>query len=128
MAFFGLPDNELPRVGPDEDLAVYTWGEDSYDGLGDALQEGGDDLNDETFGSVGTVGQYCFLRPAQFFFLLLSGKDFDFAGLPENIQSQNRVQALESLGHEQTHRTLSLAVKPVQASAILIPFITWHPF
>ena len=58
MAFFGLPDNELPRVGPDEDLAVYTWGEDSYDGLGDALQEGGDDLNDETFGSVGTVGQY----------------------------------------------------------------------
>ena len=60
MAFFGLPDNELPKVGPDEDLAVYTWGEDSYDGLGDALQEGGDDLNDETFGSVGAVGQYRF--------------------------------------------------------------------
>jgi DNA topoisomerase 2-associated protein PAT1 len=60
MAFFGLRDNELPRVGPDEDLEVYTWGEDSYDGLGDALQEGGDDLNDETFGSVGAVGQYCF--------------------------------------------------------------------
>jgi DNA topoisomerase 2-associated protein PAT1 len=60
MAFFGLPDNDLPRVGPDEDLAVYTWGEDSYDGLGDALQEGGDDLNDETFGSVGAVGQFSF--------------------------------------------------------------------
>lgn len=65
MAFFGLPDSELPRVGPDEDLAVYTWGEDSYDGLGDALQEGDDDLNDETFGSVGTVGQY-YLSPHLF--------------------------------------------------------------
>jgi Topoisomerase II-associated protein PAT1 len=60
MAFFGLPDNELPRGGPDEDLEVYTWGEDSYDGLGDALQEGDDDLNDETFGSVGAIGQGCF--------------------------------------------------------------------
>ncbi|KAF9244670.1 glycoside hydrolase family 13 protein [Melanogaster broomeanus] len=40
-----------------EDLAVYTWGEDSYDGLGDALQEGGDELNDETFGTTGAVGQ-----------------------------------------------------------------------
>jgi hypothetical protein len=28
---------------------MYTWGKDSYDGLGDVLQEGGDDLNDETF-------------------------------------------------------------------------------
>jgi DNA topoisomerase 2-associated protein PAT1 len=97
MAFFGLPDNELPRVGPDEDLAVYTWGEDSYDGLGDALQEGGDDLNDETFGSVGTVG-----------------KDFNFSstGLPDDrLQSQNRLQALP----------LSA---PIQPSAILILFIS----
>ena len=39
------------------DVAVYTWGEESYDGLGDALQEGGDELNDETFG-VGQVGAY----------------------------------------------------------------------
>lgn len=71
MAFFGLPDNELPRVGPDEDLAVYTWGEDSYDGLGDALQEGGDDLNDETFGSVGAVGQYCFPLCSVLFLILI---------------------------------------------------------
>ncbi len=28
----------------------------SYDGLGDALQEAQDDLNDETFGSTGPVG------------------------------------------------------------------------
>ena len=41
----------------DEDLAVYTWGEDSYDELGDALQEGGDELNDETFGGTGEVGK-----------------------------------------------------------------------
>jgi len=57
MAFFGLPERDL--VGgsdPDEDVAVYTWGEESYDGLGDALQEGGDDLNDETFGSSGPIG------------------------------------------------------------------------
>jgi hypothetical protein len=114
MAFFGLPENELPRVGPDEDLAVYTWGEDSYDGLGDALQEGGDDLNDETFGSVGTVGQYCFLRPVHCYSLSSSGKDFDFAG---NHQSQNRLQA----GHEQTHST---SAKPVQTSAILILFMS----
>jgi DNA topoisomerase 2-associated protein PAT1 len=41
-----------------EDLAVYTWGEDSYDGLGDALQEGGDELNDETFGGTGQIGEF----------------------------------------------------------------------
>jgi DNA topoisomerase 2-associated protein PAT1 len=40
-----------------EDLAVYTWGEDSYDGLGDALLEGGDELNDETFGGIDEVGK-----------------------------------------------------------------------
>lgn len=40
-----------------DDVAVYTWGEESYDGLGDALQEGGDELNDETFGGVGDVGE-----------------------------------------------------------------------
>lgn len=39
-----------------DDVAVYTWGEESYDGLGDALQEGGDELNDETFGGTGQVG------------------------------------------------------------------------
>jgi DNA topoisomerase 2-associated protein PAT1 len=42
----------------EEDLAVYTWGEESYDGLSDALQEGGDELNDETFGGTGEVGEF----------------------------------------------------------------------
>jgi len=66
MAFFGLPERDLAGGGgvllePDEDVAVYTWGEESYDGLGDALHEGGDDLNDETFGSSGPIGT-CFLH------------------------------------------------------------------
>ena len=64
-------------------------------------------------------------RPVHYFSLSFSGKDFDFTGLPENHnQSQNRLQALESRGHEQTHSTLSPAAKPVETSAILILFIT----
>jgi hypothetical protein len=79
MAFFGLPERDLladsDLLEPDEDVAVYTWGEESYDGLGDALHEGGDDRNDETFGSSGPIGTYflyggpnlsvltCFLSP-----------------------------------------------------------------
>jgi DNA topoisomerase 2-associated protein PAT1 len=62
MSFFGF-DTTAPQAPDqsrqtyvDEDLAVYTWGEDSYDGLGNALQEVGDDLNDVTFGG-GTVGK-----------------------------------------------------------------------
>jgi hypothetical protein len=45
-----------------EDVAVYTWGEDSYDGLGDALQEGGDELNDETFGGTSEIGESSMFR------------------------------------------------------------------
>ncbi|CAA7267400.1 unnamed protein product [Cyclocybe aegerita] len=90
MAFFGLPDRELPRDGKDdrlENLAVYTWGEESYDGLGDALQEGRDDLNDETFGT-GPVG-----------------KDFDFAntGLPDIHQDQHRQFSQPPLEARQEH-------------------------
>lgn len=66
MSFFGLEQNDLEKekqnfldggLQESEDVAVYTWGEDSYDGLGDALQEGGDELNDETFGGTGAVGE-----------------------------------------------------------------------
>jgi len=61
MSFFGFetsaPRQDTPanQSFAEEDVAVYTWGEVSYDTLGDALQEAGDDLNDETFGS-GPVG------------------------------------------------------------------------
>ncbi|KZT65665.1 hypothetical protein DAEQUDRAFT_731228 [Daedalea quercina L-15889] len=73
MSFFGF-DNPIDLEsekrkflegegrGPQEDIAVYTWGEQGFDGLGDQLQEGGDELNDETFGGAGEVG-----------------KDFDFS-------------------------------------------------
>ncbi|KAJ7066759.1 topoisomerase II-associated protein PAT1 [Mycena amicta] len=83
MSFFGLPDRNLEdereriRNGglhENEDVAVYTWGEESYDGLGDALQEGGDDFNDETFGGTGAVG-----------------KDFDFAGQNRLHQTQQNL-------------------------------------
>lgn len=41
-------------------MAVYTWGEESYEGLGNALNqldEQGDELNDETFGGSEPVGE-----------------------------------------------------------------------
>ncbi len=68
MAFFGFEqssdlENERRKFlegglsgAHEEDVAVYTWGEESYDGLGDALLEGGDELNDETFGATGDLG------------------------------------------------------------------------
>lgn len=66
MAFFGLENDSLEeekrkflegKLGNGEDIAVFNWGGDDYDGLGNALQEGGDDMNDETFGGTGPVGQ-----------------------------------------------------------------------
>lgn len=63
MAFFGFEQADLEqekfdfRKGNADRVAVYTWGEEGYDGLGDLLQEGGDELNDETFGGVGSVGK-----------------------------------------------------------------------
>ncbi|KAH8832835.1 topoisomerase II-associated protein PAT1 [Flagelloscypha sp. PMI_526] len=80
MAFFGFENNDLENerqrflhggLGEAEDLPEVTWGEESYDGLGDTLQEGGDELNNETFGGSGAVG-----------------KDFDFTAqtLPDDLQ------------------------------------------
>ncbi|KAG2011577.1 topoisomerase II [Coprinopsis cinerea AmutBmut pab1-1] len=75
MSFFDLPQRDLEEErrkflegdikDGDEDVPVFNWGEESYDGLGDALQEGGDELNDETFGNVGDVGKdFDFSQPA----------------------------------------------------------------
>lgn len=66
MSFFGLETNHdvLEKekekflesgLAAQDDVAVFNWGESDYDGLGEALQEGGDDMNDETFGD-GPVG------------------------------------------------------------------------
>jgi DNA topoisomerase 2-associated protein PAT1 len=71
MSFFGFQEHDLEHekqkfagkgTHENEDVAVYTWGEESYDGLGDALQEGGDDLNDETFGGGDSVGEHGWLH------------------------------------------------------------------
>lgn len=67
MAFFGFDNSNFEEekrkflagdLREDEDIAVYNWGADDYDGLGNALQEGGDELNDETFGGSGPVGEW----------------------------------------------------------------------
>src|SRR5262245_3629796 len=90
MSFFGFESNDLEKdkrrflegdLHETEDLAVYTWGEESYDGLGDALQEGGDELNDETFGGGGVVGQSIphHVQPCRNSVSYSSGKDFDFS-------------------------------------------------
>lgn len=77
MSFFGLDTNtdaiqkekeRFLRKGLEEEpLAVFNWGESDYDGLGEALQEGGDELNDETFGDSGPIGKLSrpsFSRPS----------------------------------------------------------------
>lgn len=89
MSFFGIDNNDLEnekrkylegKLDDGSDIPVYTWGTDRYDGLGDALQEGDDDLNDETFGGNGPVGTSvpCALGNLQPT-LLFIGKDFDFS-------------------------------------------------
>ena len=42
----------LNNAGAEEDLAVYQWGD-----VGGSLLEGGDEMNDETFGDTGAVGE-----------------------------------------------------------------------
>ncbi|KAI0352379.1 hypothetical protein OH77DRAFT_1409256 [Trametes cingulata] len=124
MSFFGFEqnsdlENEKRKFleggsssAPQEDLAVYTWGEEGYDGLGDALQEGGDELNDETFGISGPVG-----------------KDFDFSGtaLPEHekpvpSQSAQSFQSQTSQGDQQTPQ----ASQKTQSNAEIGPSPTSH--
>lgn len=95
MSFFGLETNHHAleeekekflegSLAPQEDVAVFNWGESDYDGLGEALQEGGDEMNDETFGD-GPVGASIVLSQTFTTYLTLSGKDFDFSNhaLPE---------------------------------------------
>ncbi|KAH7914818.1 topoisomerase II-associated protein PAT1 [Hygrophoropsis aurantiaca] len=102
MSFFGFGQGSLEQekkkfleggLQESEDLAVYTWGEDSYDGLGDALLEGGDELNDETFGATGPVG-----------------KDFDFANqpLPESVgiaKSKTQYRSEPQRAHTPQHES-----------------------
>lgn len=54
-----------------EDVEVYTWGEEAYDDLADRLQEDGDDFNQDTFGEVEI------------------DNNFDFAAQSSNLQPQS---------------------------------------
>ena len=65
MSFFGIDNSDLEnekrkylegKLDDGSDIPVYTWGTERYDGLEEALQEGDDNLNDETFGGSGPVG------------------------------------------------------------------------
>ncbi|KAF8227514.1 hypothetical protein L208DRAFT_1441151 [Tricholoma matsutake] len=103
MAFFGFEQSDLEQeklnfkkgdVHQSDDVAVYTWGEEGYDGLGDLLQEGGDELNNETFGGVGSVG-----------------KDFDFSNpaLPHPVRP---LRNLEKVVQEQSRQAKKPAPSP----------------
>lgn len=101
MSFFGF-DTALPRedkaaalandeeralnekiqkaldASAQEDVEVYTWGQDGYDGLGDQLDETNDDFNEDTFGA----------------FSENVGKDFDFGtGAPAPAKSDKNASA-----------------------------------
>ncbi|KDQ61548.1 hypothetical protein JAAARDRAFT_31002 [Jaapia argillacea MUCL 33604] len=109
MSFFGFEQNDLEKEKRkfleggrhDEDLAVYTWGEDSYDGLGDALHERGDELNDETFGGSGPIG-----------------KDFDFGHPAPNTewQQSNHAARERDRSPEQLHHARPLSPQQTQPS------------
>jgi DNA topoisomerase 2-associated protein PAT1 len=126
MAFFGLPERELPigSLGEHhEQIAEYTWGEESYDGLADALQEARDDLNDETFGSAGPVGT-CQLFSSSISSKTLAGKDFDFTNttLPDIDYDHQLPQHhhLQDVHHGQSPRReeipeTSMILAPIEA-------------
>jgi len=42
----------------DRPISTYTWGQDSYDGLGDTLDDVADDNNEETFGVAFSTGWF----------------------------------------------------------------------
>ncbi|KAF8957454.1 topoisomerase II-associated protein PAT1-domain-containing protein [Flammula alnicola] len=112
MAFFGLPERELARdrLEHPEDVAVYTWGEEGYDGLGDALQEGGDDLNDETFGSVGPIGESllaCLYASTQLVSLLVAAR-----------QEQQQQRTEERLEPVQAPSRPAQTTRPVPATSL----------
>jgi len=87
MSFFGI-DNDIEnerrkylegKLDDGSDIPVYTWGTERYDGLADVLQEGDDDLNDETFGGTEPVGASPYALENPLLTLFFVGKDFDFS-------------------------------------------------
>lgn len=116
MSFFGFNPTEPPEkkhntrapgFGPTPDpFAALSRGniddiddealdfEDTYDGLGEDLEEAGDALNDETFGGVGPVS-----------------KDFDFAGRGHSLETEEQQQIHQPSRH----------VRPTEPSGQLSP-------
>ncbi|KAG6854522.1 hypothetical protein C0991_005434 [Blastosporella zonata] len=105
MSFFGFEKHDLEQEKlnfkdsgalASEDVAVYTWGEEGYDGLGDLLQEGRDELNDETFGGEGVVG-----------------KDFDFS-TPAHSDPIKSVQEHRQVKEQAPQMNQSISLRPTQ--------------
>jgi DNA topoisomerase 2-associated protein PAT1 len=122
MSFFGFEEMNLERekqqfqqASFEEEVPVFTWGEESYDGLGDALQEGGDELNFETFGNIGVVGTFfhsrsqydqspLFIRHVQI------GKDFDFASVA--LPKLDHLSKGQAIPLQNTSEQAALDTKP----------------
>ncbi|KAG6831109.1 hypothetical protein H0H92_012786 [Tricholoma furcatifolium] len=105
MSFFGFEQQDLEHeklnFKSPPAIAEYTWGEEGYDGLGDLLQEGRDELNDETFGGD-----------------LAVGKDFDFSApaLPGHIRPVQEPKS-QPLAQERLPQVdHSVSYKPSQPS------------
>lgn len=121
MAFFGFKPNDLQQEKLDfkksqsGDVAVYTWGEEGYDGLGNLLQEGGDELNDETFGGIGSVGEQVLFGLEGDQLKVSLGKDFDFSSpaLPHHTRPS---KDMGQLIQESTHQA---KIPPSQSRTIL---------
>ncbi|KAJ9098652.1 hypothetical protein QFC21_004300 [Naganishia friedmannii] len=70
MSFFGF-DAVLPerrggngQGAAEEDIAVYTWGQEGFDDLAGQLMEGGDEVNDETFADMPVTDDFRFSHHA----------------------------------------------------------------
>lgn len=136
MSFFGFEqsndlENERRKFlegglsgANQEDVAVYTWGEESYDGLGDALLEGGDELNDETFGATGDIGaSSCPTVSCTCLDAVGVGKDFDFSStaIPDH---ENPTRA-----HPQVSQVVQKAQTPsrVETCMVLLAIMSLSP-
>ena len=78
--------------------------EDTYDGLGDQLDETDDTFNDETFGGIPTVGQGQSSKPV--------GKDFDFFGQTAQVSDAINEEQLRYTRQQPLLRTSSIPAEP----------------
>ncbi|KUI68717.1 hypothetical protein VM1G_03788 [Cytospora mali] len=79
--------------------------EDTYDGLGDQLEETGDDLNDDTFGGDGAVNSGAV------------GKDFDFFGRTAQVSNAMEEEQMIYSRNNQTAKPPPAAYAHTQATS-----------